>query len=265
MAKERLDKVLVDRGIVESRTRAQALILAGQVLVGEQRADKPGHAIDTTADIRIKGETPRYASRGGLKLEAALRAFAVDPAGKTCIDVGASTGGFTDCLLQHGAARVWAVDVGHNQLAWKIRQDPRVVVLEGVNARNLSPQQFGLSFDLATVDVSFISLDKILSPLRVCLSDNADCIALIKPQFEVGKGEVGKGGIVTDPIKHRRVLQEVADVARAMGFQPMGLIESPILGGEGNREFLMHLSCSPVDAASVLELEPLIGLLTPLE
>jgi 23S rRNA (cytidine1920-2'-O)/16S rRNA (cytidine1409-2'-O)-methyltransferase len=241
MAKQRLDKVLVDRGIVESRTLAQALILAGQILVDEQRADKPGHAIDVDAEIRIKGETLRYVGRGGLKLEAALREFKIDPTGKNCIDVGASTGGFTDCLLQHGATRVWAVDVGHNQLAWKIRQDPRVVVLEGVNARNLTPEQFGIRFDLAAVDVSFISLDKILSPLRGCLIDQADCIALIKPQFEVGKGEVGKGGIVTDPVKHRRVLCEIADAGRASGFCAVGLVESPILGGEGNREFLMHL------------------------
>ncbi|MFY9607502.1 MAG: TlyA family RNA methyltransferase [Blastocatellia bacterium] len=259
MAKERLDKVLVDRGIVESRTRAQAVILAGQVLVDDQRVDKPGHAIDIDAEIRIKGTTLRYVGRGGLKLEAALREFRIDPTGKNCIDVGASTGGFTDCLLQHGAARVWAVDVGHNQLAWKMRQDPRVVVLEGVNARNLSPEQFGLSFDLAAVDLSFISLDKVLSPLRVCLGDRADCIALIKPQFEVGKGEVGKGGIVTDPLKHRRVLREIADSSRASGFRAVGLIASPILGGEGNREFLMHLRCARdvsqerVDIAETIE------------
>ena len=265
MAKERLDKVLVDRGLVESRTRAQALILAGQVLVDEQRADKPGHAIERTAQIRIKGETPRYAGRGGLKLEAALREFKIDPVNKDCIDVGASTGGFTDCLLQHGAARVWAVDVGHNQLVWKLRQDTRVTVLEGVNARNLSPDLFPVRFGLATVDVSFISLDKILPALRACVTDQADCIALIKPQFEVGKGEVGKGGIVTDPAKHRRVLSEMVDTSRASGFFVIGLIESPILGGEGNREFLIHLSGSLRDEASMPMLEPLIGSLTPLE
>ena len=241
MAKERLDKLLVERGLVESRARAQALILAGQVLVSEQRVDKPGHAIDITAEIRIKGETLRYVSRGGLKLEAALREFKIDPSGKNCIDVGASTGGFTDCLLQHGAARVWAVDVGHNQLAWKLRQDPRVVTLEGVNARNLTSDRFPVRFDLATVDVSFISLDKILPALRTCLSEAADCIALIKPQFEVGKGEVGKGGIVTDPAKHRRVLNEISDGAGANGYLPIDLVESPLLGAEGNREFLIHL------------------------
>ena len=241
MPKERIDKILVERGFAESRTRAQALILAGQVLVREQRVDKAGQLIELDAEIRIKGEALRYASRGGLKLEAALREFDIDPVGKNCLDVGASTGGFTDCLLQHGAARVWATDVGHNQLVWRLRQDPRVVVLEGENARQLDPGQFPIRFDLVTIDVSFISLTRILPAVRPCLSDPGDCIALIKPQFEVGKGEVGRGGIVTDAAKHRRVLNEIKEAAAAMGFRPVGLIESPILGAEGNREFLMHL------------------------
>ena len=241
MAKERADKILVERGLVDSRTRAQALILAGQVLVREQRIDKPGQLIDLDAEIRIKGETLRYAGRGGLKLEAALREFNLNPDARNCLDVGASTGGFTDCLLQHGAARVWAIDVGHNQLVWRLRQDPRVVVLERVNARNLDAAQFPVRFDLATIDVSFISLTKILPAVRPCLTDTADCVALIKPQFEVGKGEVGRGGIVTDPAKHRRVLNQIKDSATAIGFRPVGVIESPILGAEGNREFLMHL------------------------
>ena len=244
MKKERADRVLVERGLVESRTRAQALILAGRVLIREQRIDKPGQLIDPNAELRIKGETLRYASRGGLKLEAALREFNINPEGKSCIDVGASTGGFTDCLLQHGAACVWAIDVGHNQIVWQLRQDPRVVVLEGVNARNLDPGQFPVRFDLATIDVSFISLAKIFPGVRSCVSDAADCIALIKPQFEVGKGEVGRGGIVTDPAKHRRVLAEVIGSAEAAGFAALGLIRSPILGAEGNREFLVHLSSS---------------------
>jgi len=241
MAKERIDKVLVERGLVESRTRAQALILAGQVLVQEQRIDKPGQLIDASAEIRIKGESLRYASRGGLKLEAALREFNIDPNGKNAIDVGSSTGGFTDCLLQHGAARVWAVDVGHNQLVWRLRHDPRVVVLENLNARNLDPEMFPVRFDIATIDVSFISLSKVLPALRPCISNSADCVALIKPQFEVGKGEVGRGGIVTDPAKHRRVLHEIKDVAFSIGLFAVGLIESPILGAEGNKEFLMHM------------------------
>ncbi len=241
MTRERIDKVLVERGLAESRTRAQALILAGQVLVREQRIDKPGQLIDPNDDIRIKGETPRYASRGGLKLEAALREFKITPEGRNCLDVGASTGGFTDCLLQHGAARVWAIDVGHNQIVWRLRQDPRVVVQEGVNARNLSPAQFPVRFDIATIDVSFISLTKILPAVRECLKEGADLIALIKPQFEVGKGEVGRGGIVTDPTKHQRVLDEIKRAALEVGLSPVGLIESPILGAEGNREFLMHM------------------------
>ena len=262
MAKERIDKLMVERGLVDSRTRAQALILAGQVLVREQRVDKPGQLIDPDAEIRIKGETLRYAGRGGLKLEAALRAFNIDPGGKNCLDVGASTGGFTDCLLQHGAARVWAVDVGHNQLVWRLRQDPRVVALEGVNARNLNPGLFPVRFDLATVDVSFISLTKILPALRPCLTDAADCIALIKPQFEVGKGEVGRGGIVTDAAKHRRVLNEIKYAAVAIGFHPVWLIESPILGAEGNREFLIHLRPANENAAGIGLIEERIDSLT---
>ncbi|MCI0487435.1 MAG: TlyA family RNA methyltransferase [Blastocatellia bacterium] len=241
MKKERLDKIVFERGLAESRARAQAMILAGQVLVRDQRADKPGQLIAPDAEIRIKGESLRYVGRGGLKLEAALDRFRIAPEGKNCIDVGASTGGFTDCLLQHGAARVWAVDVGRNQLAWRIRSDPRVEVREGVNARNLERESFPVRFDLATVDVSFISLDKILPAVKRVIADEADVIALIKPQFEVGRGEVGKGGIVTDKMKHRRVLREVRKSAEATGLCALDLMESPVLGAEGNREFLIHL------------------------
>jgi len=263
MAKERLDNLIFERGLAESRARAQAMIIAGQVLVREQRVDKPGHRVDTGAEIRIKGETLRYVGRGGLKLEAALREFNVNPEGMACIDVGASTGGFTDCLLQHGAAAVWAVDVGHNQLAWRIRQDPRVKSLEGVNARALDPQQFQTRFDLATIDVSFISLTKILPALGDCLKDGADIIALIKPQFEVGKGEVGRGGIVTDPLKHRLVLAETASAAAALGLRPVAIIESPILGAEGNREFLIHLNKAAGVSADITALDERIRELTP--
>jgi 23S rRNA (cytidine1920-2'-O)/16S rRNA (cytidine1409-2'-O)-methyltransferase len=241
MPKDRLDKLIVERGLAESRTRAQALILAGQVLVAEQRADKPGQMVDTALEIRIKGEMPRYVSRGGLKLEAALREFQIDPTNQTCIDIGASTGGFTDCLLQHGAARVWAIDVGHNQLVWKLRQDPRVIVLEGQNARDLDPEQFTEPLTLATIDVIFISLKKVLPALADCLADGAAIIALVKPQFEVGRGEVGKHGVVTEPRKHRRVLIDVAKAAALLKLRPIDVIQSPILGAEGNREFLMHL------------------------
>jgi 23S rRNA (cytidine1920-2'-O)/16S rRNA (cytidine1409-2'-O)-methyltransferase len=262
MTRERLDKIIFERGLAESRARAQAMILAGQVLVREQRVDKPGQLIDPGAEIRIKGETLRYVSRGGLKLEAALREFGVSPQAKTCIDVGASTGGFTDCLLQHGASGVWAVDVGHNQLAWRIRQDPRVVVLEGQNARDLDPEQFPVRFDLGTVDVIFISLTKILPALLPCLKEDADCIALIKPQFEVGKGEVGKSGVVTDPKKHRRVLTEVIESAAATGFVAIGLIESPVLGAEGNREFLAHLKLASEGFAKPVTIDERIIALT---
>ena len=261
--KERVDKVLVERGLVESRTRAQALVLAGQVLVREQRIDKPGQLIDSNADIRIKGEALRYASRGGLKLEAAIREFHINPEGKCCMDVGASTGGFTDCLLQHEAARVWAIDVGHNQLIWRLRQDARVVVLEGLNARSLTPDQFPARFELATIDVSFISLTKIFHALKQCLAPNADCVALIKPQFEVGKGEVGRGGIVNDPAQHRRVLNEITQAAIETGLQPVGVIDSPILGAEGNREFLMHLKpatdANAINALIQEQIDALVG------
>ena len=263
MAKQRLDKLVVERGLAESRARAQSMILAGQVLVANQRADKPGHSVDINSEIRIKGELPRYVSRGGLKLEAALRDFNVSVTERTCIDVGASTGGFTDCLLQHGARMVWAIDVGHNQLAWKLRQDPRVVVHEGVNARNLDSGHFPERFDVAVIDVSFISLSKILPAVRCVIGDGAECIALVKPQFEVGKGEVGSGGIVTDSSKHRRVLIEVRESARQSGFAAINLMESPILGAEGNREFLIHLKPASPESVSATEIDQRISLLIP--
>ena len=241
MAKARIDKLVFERGLAESRSQAQALILAGQVLVNEQRIDKPGQTVDADCQIRIKGEQSRYVSRGGLKLEAALAAFNTEVVGKICIDIGASTGGFTDCLLQHGAKHVFAVDAGHNQMAWKIRSDPRVTVVEGTNARYLEADQFSDRFDLATIDVSFISLKMIFPAVVKTLKEGADCIALIKPQFEVGKGEVGKGGIVKDPAQHERVLKEIKQAAMTEGMQPISLIPSPILGAEGNKEFLIHL------------------------
>ncbi|HEU4390952.1 MAG TPA: TlyA family RNA methyltransferase [Blastocatellia bacterium] len=248
--KQRLDKLLVERGFAETRAKAQAMILAGQVLVNEQKAEKPGQSFDSASQLRIKGEPSRYVSRGGLKLEAALARFNVDPSGKTCIDIGASTGGFTDCLLQHGAKQVWAVDVGHNQLAWRIRQDPRVEVIEGMNARDLDQKRFPVKFELATIDVSFISLAKILPSVRQVLSDSGEVVALIKPQFEVGKGEVGRGGIVSDPAKQKRVIQEVVEGAVAFGLWATGVTESPIRGGGGNREFFVHLVRTPQDSST---------------
>lgn len=238
--KERIDKLLTDRGLAPSRTKAQAMVMAGVVLVNDFRVEKPSQTFESDSNIRIKGDTPdsRYVGRGGLKLERALYAFNIDPQGLTCLDIGSSTGGFTDCLLQHGAAHVTAVDSGTNQLDWRLRSDPRVDVRENTNARELLREEFFSPFDLAVMDVSFISVKKILPVLMPLLIENGRIIVLIKPQFEVGKGEVGKGGVVRDPEKHDRVVREVNEFARAIGMTPAGLIESPILGAEGNKEFL---------------------------
>ncbi len=240
MKKIRIDKLLTDTGHAESRAKAQAMIMAGLVLVGERRVEKPSETFDSDAAIRIKGGDAqlRYVGRGGLKLEAALDHFGIDPAGYRCLDVGSSTGGFTDCLLQHGAGHVVALDVGTNQLAWKLRSDPRVEVRENTNARTLAASDFAEPFDLAVMDVSFISVTKILSALIEVLRDGAKMIVLIKPQFEVGRDEVGKGGIVRDPEKHRRVVNEVNAFAESLGLITVGTIESPITGAEGNVEFL---------------------------
>jgi 23S rRNA (cytidine1920-2'-O)/16S rRNA (cytidine1409-2'-O)-methyltransferase len=241
MKRERIDKLLVDRGLAESRTKAQALVMAGLVLVDEQQVKKPSNDFPTDANIRIKGaDTPgaHYVGRGGLKLEAALHAFSVDVNGLDCLDIGASTGGFTDCLLQHGARRVVAVDVGHNQIDWRLRNDPRVEVREGVNARYLTPADFESRFDLVVMDVSFISATKIFPAIVPLLTAGGRLITLIKPQFEVGKGEVGSGGIVREPEKHARVVAEVGHAAEQLGLHACGLIESPIKGADGNIEFL---------------------------
>jgi 23S rRNA (cytidine1920-2'-O)/16S rRNA (cytidine1409-2'-O)-methyltransferase len=238
---ERIDKLLVQRGLADSRTKAQALVMAGLVLVNEQRVAKPSDNTPLDAQIRLKGAddpTSRYVGRGGLKLEAALREFAIDVNGFVCIDVGASTGGFTDCLLQHGAACVVALDVGHNQLDWRLRNDPRVTVNEGVNARYLKPEDFSNKFDLAVMDVAFISATKVMPALIPLLADAGRLITLIKPQFEVGRGEVDSGGIVRDPEKHTRVIAEVNQAATHLGLRALGLIESPLRGAGGNREFL---------------------------
>src|SRR5687767_3591990 len=239
MPRERIDKLLVDRGLADSRTKAQALVMAGAVLAEEQLVRKPSELFDKSVNIRIKDEaTSRYVGRGGIKLEAALREFKLDVDGLLCIDVGASTGGFSDCLLQHGARRVVAIDVGHNQLDWKIRNHPRVEVREGINARYLKPSDFDEQFALATIDVSFISLTKILPAVLPLLTESGRIVALIKPQFEVGKGEIGKGGIVRDPAQHQRVVQEINAAAESLGLKTAGVIESPIKGAEGNVEFL---------------------------
>ena len=238
---ERIDKLLVERGLADSRTKAQAMVMAGVVLVDEQRVEKPSQQIDPNSAIRIKGgddPTSRYVGRGGLKLEAALREFQIDVAGLNCLDVGASTGGFTDCLLQNGARRVVAIDVGHNQIDWRLRNDPRVEVREGVNARYLQPEDFVQPFELVVMDVSFISATKVLPAIVSLVVPGGAIVTLIKPQFEVGRGEVGSGGIVRDPVKRQRVVEEVNNAARELGLKIVGVIESPIAGAEGNVEFL---------------------------
>jgi 23S rRNA (cytidine1920-2'-O)/16S rRNA (cytidine1409-2'-O)-methyltransferase len=239
--KERLDKLLVEKGWAESREKAQALIMAGLVYVNGERVEKAGTKIPLEAEIEVKGEALPYVSRGGLKLEHALKTFDLDPAGLVCADLGASTGGFTDCLLKHGAHRVYAVDVGRGQLHFRLRQDPRVVVMEGVNARYLQADDLPELVDLVTIDVSFISLTKILPAAWRILKPGGLVVALIKPQFEVGKGRVGRGGVVRDQALHREVIQKIGSFAEEIGFQILGLTESPLLGPAGNREFLILL------------------------
>lgn len=241
MKRQRIDKLLVERGLADSRTRAQAMVMAGIVLVDEQRVDKPSHQFDPNASIRIKGNddpSTRYVGRGGLKLEAALREFQIDVAGLNCLDVGASTGGFTDCLLQNGARKVVAIDVGHNQIDWRLRNDPRVEVREGVNARYLEKKEFPHQFDLAVMDVSFISATKVLPAIVPLVVSGGAIITLIKPQFEVGRGEVGSGGIVRDPAQRLRVVEEVNNAASELGLEVAKVVESPIQGAEGNVEYL---------------------------
>ncbi len=243
-----MDVLLLQRGLAESRERARRMILAAQVLVDDRIIDKPGTRVPAAAEITVK-EKPAYVSRGGLKLEAALDAFDIDPQGWVAADIGASTGGFTDCLLQRGALRVYAIDVGYGQLAWKLRKDPRVVVMERINARYLT--SLPEPADLATVDVSFISLKLILPAARGLLRPNGQIIALIKPQFEAGRTQVGKGGVVKDPAVHRSVLYDVLGWAVEHELQVKGVIASPLLGPAGNVEFLSHLAVSsgPVTVA----------------
>ena len=238
--KQRLDVLLVERGLAESREKARALILAGQVLVDGQAAGKAGHAISLESRLELLERLP-YVSRAGRKLEAALDRFVIDVSGRTCLDVGASTGGFTDCLLQRGARRVFALDVGSGQLDWKLRNDPRVVVKEAVNARYLTPGDIGEPADLVTCDVSFISVTLILPALVRLLKPAGVMIILVKPQFEAGRRQVGKGGIVKDPALHAAVCARVEAAVRGCGFQT-AIMDSPIQGAEGNREFLLYAS-----------------------
>jgi 23S rRNA (cytidine1920-2'-O)/16S rRNA (cytidine1409-2'-O)-methyltransferase len=238
VGKERLDVLLVERGLVGTREKARALILAGNVLVDGQKADKPGHTFPANCLVELIKGLP-YVSRAGKKLEAALDAFHIEVRDRTCLDVGASTGGFTDCLLQRGARRVYAVDVGSGQLDWKLRNDSRVAVREGINARYLSLEHIGEFVDLAVCDVSFISVTLILSPMLALLRPEGEMVILVKPQFEVGRGKVGKGGIVRDPALHAEVCERVREAVLGMGLAA-NLMESPVLGAEGNKEFLLY-------------------------
>lgn len=249
--KQRLDTLLVERGLAESREKARALVMAGSVLVDDTPASKPGQAVAEGSQLRVK-DRPPYVSRGGLKLEAALEAFAVDPAGWLAVDVGASTGGFTDCLLQRGATHVYAIDVGYGQLAWSLRQDARVTLLERTNVRLVRGLPGDVQVDLAVVDVSFIGLELVLPAVGRFLRPDSPAIVLVKPQFEAGKGHVGKGGVVRDPAVHRAVLERVLGWATRHGWAVEGLIRSPVLGPKGNVEFLALLRRS--DAASTADL-----------
>ncbi|WP_298982187.1 TlyA family RNA methyltransferase [Caldilinea sp.] len=242
--KERLDRLMVLRGLAESREQAQRLIMAGEVEVDGKRQDKPGRAVPLDAAITVRRPLP-YVSRGGFKLAAALDAFTVPVAGCVAIDVGASTGGFTDCLLQRGAARVYAVDVGYGQLAWKLRTDPRVIVMDRTNVRHLEALPDGALADLAVIDASFISLTLVLPAVLRLLKPNAQIIALVKPQFEAGVDDVGKGGVVRNIEVHRRVLHQISATAQSLGLHPAGLIASPVLGPAGNVEFLLWLKREP--------------------
>ena len=238
----RLDQLLVQQGLTQSRAKAAALIMAGEVKVDGAVIDKPGKQIPVSADISVTSRHATFVSRGGLKHAATLHYFSVPVKGRVFMDVGASTGGFTDCLLQHGAEKVFAVDVGYGQLDWRLRQDPRVEVFERTNMRNLGPEDLPDAIHGAVIDVSFISLRLVIPPVSAILVDKAIIIALIKPQFEVGKGEVGKGGIVRDPRKHREVIERLTAFSESEGWEVKGCIPSPILGQKGNREFLLCLT-----------------------
>ena len=241
MPKRRLDNLLIERGIIQSRERAKGLILSGDVRVNGNPVNKAGTLIEETAEIELTGKDIPYVSRGGLKLEKAIKEFNINVKNKIVIDVGASTGGFTDCLLQYGVRRVYAVDVGYGQLAWKLRKDPRVVVIERKNIRYIKPSDIGEQVDIATIDVSFISLKLVLPSVKKLLKNNGEIIALIKPQFEVGKGEVGKGGVVREKEKHKKVISEIKSFAIDLGFKVLNVTESPIAGQKGNVEFLIYL------------------------
>ena len=239
--KLRLDELLVQRNLAPDREKARALIGAGEVFVNESRIEKAGHLCNDTVVIRLKEHSP-YVSRGGLKLEKGLQFFNIDPTGMICLDVGASTGGFTDCLLQHGARKIYAIDVAYGQLDWKIRQNPAVIVIERFNARRITPELLGEPIDLAVMDASFISITKLIPPLIPLFHDRFFLLALIKPQFELSRSKVGKGGVVTDTELHEEAIQSVAEFALTLGLHSLGTVASPILGPKGNKEFILCLS-----------------------
>ena len=240
--KKRLDVLLTEQGYADTRSKAQAIIMSGNVYVDGQKADKPGISYEETVQLEVRGETCPYVSRGGLKLEKALRDFGVKPEGYVCSDSGASTGGFTDCLLQQGASKVFAIDVGYGQLDWKIRSDPRVVVMERTNIRYVTPEQLGEPLDLSVIDVSFIGLEIVLPTIKTLLKPTGQVLCLIKPQFEAGKENVGKKGVVRDPKIHQMVLDNFVSLVHSLGFTILGLTFSPVKGPEGNIEFLGHLT-----------------------
>ena len=261
MAKERLDVLLVSRGLAESREKAKAIIMSGNVYVDGQKEDKAGSNFPAEAVIEVRGNTLKYVSRGGLKLEKAMENFDVTLAGKICMDVGSSTGGFTDCMLQNGAVKVYAVDVGHGQLAWKLRNDELVVCMEKTNIRYVTPEDVADKINFSSIDVSFISLTKVLGPVKELLSDDGQIVCLIKPQFEAGREKVGKHGVVRDSAVHLEVIEKVIDFAISIGFEVLNLEFSPVKGPEGNIEYLLHLQKHtegsypdvPFEAAQVVE------------
>lgn len=259
MKKERLDALLTARGLFESRAKAQAAIMAGQILVNEQKIDKPGTQVTEDAKIRILGDKLPFVSRGGLKLAKALKIFPISVEGKVVADIGASTGGFTDCALQNGAAKVYAIDVGYGQLAWKLRNDERVVNMERTNVRYLKKEQLAEMVDAVTIDVAFISLDKVLPAVHKILKANGFVIALIKPQFEAGKENVGKKGVVRDPKVHEAVINNVISFAKNEGFGIAGLEFSPIKGPEGNIEYLLYLTLGNDDAVDAEYVSALVS------
>ena len=251
MKKERLDVLLVEQGLAASRERAKRLIMAGQVLVDEQRIDKAGTAVERTAKLRVVGEDLPYVSRGGLKFEKAIASFHVTLVEKTAADIGASTGGFTDCMLQHGAKKVYAIDVGYGQLDWKLRTDDRVVNMERTNIRHVTMAHLGERIDIASIDVAFISLDKVLPVVKDLLHPHGEIIALVKPQFEAGKARVGKNGVVRDPLVHEEVILTVLGIAESIGLFPAALTFSPVKGPKGNIEYLLYLRMQKVGTVGV--------------